>query len=31
MPGPLPQYAAGSGGPDEADALMREGHHWRAI
>jgi glucose-6-phosphate 1-dehydrogenase len=30
-PGPLPQYPAGSGGPEEADAIMREGHHWRAI
>ena len=30
-PGPLPQYAAGSGGPDEADAILAEGHRWRAI
>jgi glucose-6-phosphate 1-dehydrogenase len=32
LPGPLPQYQAGSGGPAEADALMlRDEHHWRAI
>jgi glucose-6-phosphate 1-dehydrogenase len=31
MPGPLPQYPAGSAGPAEADALMDRGHHWRAI
>jgi glucose-6-phosphate 1-dehydrogenase len=30
-PGPLPQYEAGSQGPEEAYALLREGHHWRAI
>ena len=30
-PGPLPQYAAGSQGPEEADELMTEGAHWRAI
>jgi glucose-6-phosphate 1-dehydrogenase len=31
-PGPVPQYPAGSGGPEEADALMlEEHHHWRAI
>jgi glucose-6-phosphate 1-dehydrogenase len=30
-PGPLPQYEAGSQGPEEANALLREGHHWRAI
>jgi len=30
-PGPLPQYEAGSKGPEEADALLREGQHWRAI
>jgi glucose-6-phosphate 1-dehydrogenase len=29
--GILPQYAAGSQGPAEADALLREGHQWRAI
>jgi glucose-6-phosphate 1-dehydrogenase len=27
----LPQYAAGSQGPPEADALLLEGHQWRAI
>ena len=31
QPGPLPQYPAGSGGPDEADALLARGHRWRAI
>ena len=32
LPGPLPQYAAGSGGPEEANALMeRDEHRWRAI
>jgi glucose-6-phosphate 1-dehydrogenase len=31
IPGPLPQYSAGSDGPEEADALMSEGHSWRAI
>jgi glucose-6-phosphate 1-dehydrogenase len=31
MPGPLPRYAAGSGGPVEADAILLEGHTWRAI
>ncbi len=30
-PGPIPQYEAGSQGPAEADALLREGHRWRAI
>jgi glucose-6-phosphate 1-dehydrogenase len=30
-PGPLPQYEAGSQGPLEAEALLREGHRWRAI
>jgi glucose-6-phosphate 1-dehydrogenase len=30
-PGPLPKYAAGSQGPKEAELLLREGHHWRAI
>jgi glucose-6-phosphate 1-dehydrogenase len=29
--GALPQYPAGSDGPEEADALMADGHHWRAI
>ena len=31
IPGPLPQYAAGSGGPAEADAILLQGHKWRAI
>ncbi len=30
-PGPLPQYEAGSQGPEEADGLRREGDRWRAI
>jgi glucose-6-phosphate 1-dehydrogenase len=30
-PGPLPGYEAGSGGPEEADALLRGGARWRAI
>ena len=30
-PGPLPQYAAGSQGPEEANGLLREGDRWRAI
>jgi glucose-6-phosphate 1-dehydrogenase len=29
--GPLPQYKAGSQGPQEADALLLDDHHWRAI
>jgi glucose-6-phosphate 1-dehydrogenase len=28
---PVPQYEAGTDGPAEADALMAEGHRWRAI
>ena len=28
---PLPQYAAGTHGPAEADRLLLEGHEWRAI
>jgi glucose-6-phosphate 1-dehydrogenase len=31
MPGPLPQYEAGSQGPKEAELLLSEGHAWRAI
>ena len=31
IPGPLPQYPAGSGGPEEADEILRPGHGWRAI
>jgi glucose-6-phosphate 1-dehydrogenase len=30
-PGPVAQYEAGSQGPQEADALLREGDRWRAI
>jgi glucose-6-phosphate 1-dehydrogenase len=30
-PGPLPQYEAGTQGPDEADRLLLDGEHWRAI
>jgi glucose-6-phosphate 1-dehydrogenase len=29
--GGLPKYEAGSQGPSEADALLLDGHHWRAI
>ncbi len=29
--GPLSTYEAGSQGPEEADGLLREGDHWRAI
>jgi len=29
--GPIATYAAGSGGPGEADALLEPGHSWRAI
>jgi glucose-6-phosphate 1-dehydrogenase len=28
---PLPQYPAGSGGPEEADSILLRGHRWRAI
>jgi glucose-6-phosphate 1-dehydrogenase len=31
LPGPLPQYEAGSQGPSEARDILREGHSWRAI
>jgi glucose-6-phosphate 1-dehydrogenase len=31
MSGPLPQYAAGSSGPEEANEILAEGHRWRAI
>jgi glucose-6-phosphate 1-dehydrogenase len=31
MPGPIPQYPAGSDGPEEANALLGEGERWRAI
>jgi glucose-6-phosphate 1-dehydrogenase len=30
-PGPLPQYPAGSQGPDQAERLLCPGQHWRAI
>jgi glucose-6-phosphate 1-dehydrogenase len=30
-PGPLPQYEAGSQGPEEANALLLDDHLWRAI
>jgi glucose-6-phosphate 1-dehydrogenase len=30
-PGPLPQYPAGSDGPDEAGALLLDGDAWRSI
>jgi glucose-6-phosphate 1-dehydrogenase len=30
-PGPLPQYEAGSQGPEQAASLMLHGQHWRAI
>jgi glucose-6-phosphate 1-dehydrogenase len=29
--GVLPTYAAGSGGPEEANELMLDDQHWRAI
>ncbi|HEV7162285.1 MAG TPA: glucose-6-phosphate dehydrogenase [Solirubrobacteraceae bacterium] len=31
QPGPLASYEAGSQGPEEANALLREGDSWRAI
>jgi glucose-6-phosphate 1-dehydrogenase len=31
MPGPLPQYPAGSQGPEEAERILCSGHRWRAI
>ncbi len=30
-PGPIPKYPAGSQGPSEAEDLLSEGDHWRAI
>jgi glucose-6-phosphate 1-dehydrogenase len=30
-PSPLPQYPAGSDGPDEASSILEEGQGWRAI
>ena len=29
--GPIPQYQAGSQGPEEADALLEPGHRWRGL
>jgi glucose-6-phosphate 1-dehydrogenase len=31
LPGPLPQYEAGTSGPAEADSILVDGHRWRAI
>jgi glucose-6-phosphate 1-dehydrogenase len=31
IPGPLPQYQAGSQGPQEAERILRDGDRWRAI
>jgi glucose-6-phosphate 1-dehydrogenase len=31
MPGPLPQYPAGSAGPEEADELLEGGDTWRQL
>jgi glucose-6-phosphate 1-dehydrogenase len=31
QPGPLPKYPAGSSGPEEANGILRQGHHWRTI
>ena len=28
---PLPQYPAGSHGPEEANSILEEGHRWRTI
>jgi glucose-6-phosphate 1-dehydrogenase len=30
-PGPVPQYPAGSQGPEEADSILLPGHTWRTI
>jgi glucose-6-phosphate 1-dehydrogenase len=30
-PGPLPQYAAGTAGPEEADELLEQGDRWRQL
>ena len=29
--GPIPEYEAGSGGPEEANSTLESGHSWRAI
>ena len=31
IPGPIPQYPAGSAGPPEAERLLADGQSWRAI
>jgi glucose-6-phosphate 1-dehydrogenase len=31
QPGPIPQYPAGSQGPDEADGLLLDSHRWRDL
>src|SRR5918994_2982695 len=31
VPGPLPEYEAGSAGPEEAESLLLPGHRWRAM
>jgi glucose-6-phosphate 1-dehydrogenase len=31
MQGPVPQYPAGTDGPEEANALLTDGDSWRAI
>ncbi|HEU0023203.1 MAG TPA: glucose-6-phosphate dehydrogenase [Thermoleophilaceae bacterium] len=31
IPGPLPQYPAGSSGPAEANEILEDGHRWRTI
>jgi glucose-6-phosphate 1-dehydrogenase len=28
---PLPTYAAGSQGPEEAESILAPGQHWRAV
>jgi glucose-6-phosphate 1-dehydrogenase len=30
-PGPLPLYPSGSSGPEEANAILADGHRWRTI
>ena len=31
MPGGLPQYPAGSAGPEEANKILEPGHSWRPL
>ena len=31
MPGPLPQYPAGSAGPEEANEILEPRHSWRPL